>query len=178
VLSEHLTLFQGRLAVYRGSSATANLSERDKDIIKAYLAQRTLIESFSEETVGEEQLPPLLMPGSSGASAGQYSYLWRWQLRWFYLALAINTINCKINQACIGTNNDDRLIGTGDPDSMDALKGNDVLKGVEGDDNAMRGDQGNDRLLGGPDTLVLWVHRPWLQGPVGLRPLLSAHFRS
>ncbi len=39
---------------YVEASATANLSERDKDIIKAYLARRTLIEAFSEETVGEE----------------------------------------------------------------------------------------------------------------------------
>ncbi len=36
------------------ASATANLSERDKDIIKAYLARRTLIEAFSEGTVDEE----------------------------------------------------------------------------------------------------------------------------
>jgi hypothetical protein len=54
VLSEHLTLFRGRLAVYRGSTATASLSERDKVTLKAYLARRTLIEAFSEETVGEE----------------------------------------------------------------------------------------------------------------------------
>jgi hypothetical protein len=54
VLSEHLTLFRGRLAVNRGSSATASLSERGKDIIKAYLARRTLIEAFSEETVDKE----------------------------------------------------------------------------------------------------------------------------
>ena len=40
--------------VYVEASATASLSERDKDIIKAYLARRTLIEAFSEETVGEE----------------------------------------------------------------------------------------------------------------------------
>ena len=66
------------------------------------------------------------------------------------VALAINTINCKPNQGCTGTNNDDRLIGTSGPDSMQALRGDDVLKGLEGDDNAMRGDQGNDRLLGGP----------------------------
>jgi hypothetical protein len=39
---------------YVQASATASLSQRDKDIIKAYLAQRTLIEAFSEETVGEE----------------------------------------------------------------------------------------------------------------------------
>ena len=39
---------------YVEASATAGLSERDKDIIKAYLARRTLIEAFSEETVGEE----------------------------------------------------------------------------------------------------------------------------
>ena len=49
---------------YVEASATTSLSERDKDIIQAYLARRTLIEAFSEETVGEEQLPPLLMPGS------------------------------------------------------------------------------------------------------------------
>jgi hypothetical protein len=54
VLSEHLTLIRGRLAVYRGSSATASLSERGKDIIKAYLARLTLIEAFSEEAAGEE----------------------------------------------------------------------------------------------------------------------------
>ncbi len=39
---------------YVEASATASLSERDKDIIKAYLARRTLIEAFSEETVDEE----------------------------------------------------------------------------------------------------------------------------
>jgi hypothetical protein len=39
---------------YMQASATAGLSERDKDIIKAYLARRTLIKVFSEETVGEE----------------------------------------------------------------------------------------------------------------------------
>ncbi len=39
---------------YVEASATTILSERDKDIIKAYLARRTLIEAFSEETVGEE----------------------------------------------------------------------------------------------------------------------------
>jgi hypothetical protein len=36
------------------ASAAAGFSEHDKDIIKAYLARRTLIEAFSEETVGEE----------------------------------------------------------------------------------------------------------------------------
>jgi hypothetical protein len=36
------------------ASATASLSEGDKDVIKAYLARRTLIEAFSEETVGDE----------------------------------------------------------------------------------------------------------------------------
>jgi hypothetical protein len=36
------------------ASATASLFERDKDAIKAYLARRTLIEAFGEETVGEE----------------------------------------------------------------------------------------------------------------------------
>jgi hypothetical protein len=40
--------------VYVEANATASLSERDKDIIKAYLARRTLIEAFSEEMVGEE----------------------------------------------------------------------------------------------------------------------------
>jgi hypothetical protein len=39
---------------YVEASATASLSERDKDVIKAYLARRTLIEAFSEEAVGEE----------------------------------------------------------------------------------------------------------------------------
>jgi hypothetical protein len=39
---------------YVEASATTSLSERDKDIIKAYLARRTLIEAFSEEKVGEE----------------------------------------------------------------------------------------------------------------------------
>jgi hypothetical protein len=39
---------------YVEASATASLSERDKDIIKAYLARRTLIEAFSKEAVGEE----------------------------------------------------------------------------------------------------------------------------
>jgi nucleotidyltransferase/DNA polymerase involved in DNA repair len=39
---------------YMEANATTSLSERDKDIIKAYLARRTLIEAFSEETVGGE----------------------------------------------------------------------------------------------------------------------------
>jgi hypothetical protein len=39
---------------YVEASATTSLSERDKDIIKAYLARRTLIEAFGEETAGEE----------------------------------------------------------------------------------------------------------------------------
>ena len=39
---------------YVEANATASLSERDKDVIKAYLARRTLIEAFSEETVAEE----------------------------------------------------------------------------------------------------------------------------
>jgi hypothetical protein len=39
---------------YVEASATTSLSERYKDTIKAYLARRTLIEAFSEETVGEE----------------------------------------------------------------------------------------------------------------------------
>ena len=38
---------------YVEASATASLSERDKDIIKAYLARRTLIEAFSDEAIGE-----------------------------------------------------------------------------------------------------------------------------
>jgi hypothetical protein len=36
------------------ASATGSLSERDKDVIKAYLARRTLTEAFSDEAVGEE----------------------------------------------------------------------------------------------------------------------------
>jgi hypothetical protein len=40
--------------VYVEASATASLSARDHDIIKAYLARLSLIEAFSEETVGEE----------------------------------------------------------------------------------------------------------------------------
>jgi hypothetical protein len=39
---------------YVEASATANLSAHDQDIMKAYLARVTLIEAFSEETVGEE----------------------------------------------------------------------------------------------------------------------------
>jgi hypothetical protein len=39
---------------YVEATATTSLSERDKDIIKAYLARQTLIEAFSEETEGEE----------------------------------------------------------------------------------------------------------------------------
>ena len=38
---------------YVEASATTNLSERDKDIIKAYLARRTLIEAFSDEKEGQ-----------------------------------------------------------------------------------------------------------------------------
>jgi hypothetical protein len=39
---------------YMEASATASLSKYDNEIIKAYLARRTLIEAFKEETVGEE----------------------------------------------------------------------------------------------------------------------------
>ena len=39
---------------YVEANATASLSERDKDIIKAYLPRRTLIEAFSEEPEGQE----------------------------------------------------------------------------------------------------------------------------
>jgi len=39
---------------YVEATATASLSERDKDIIKAYLAWRTLIEAFSEGAVDNE----------------------------------------------------------------------------------------------------------------------------
>ena len=39
---------------YVEASATASLSEHDKDIIKAYLARRTLIEAFSDEATDEE----------------------------------------------------------------------------------------------------------------------------
>ena len=35
---------------YVEASATTSLPERDQDIIKAYLARRTLIEAFSEGT--------------------------------------------------------------------------------------------------------------------------------
>ncbi len=40
--------------VYVEASATASLSARDHDIIKAYLARLSLIEAFSEDTVSEE----------------------------------------------------------------------------------------------------------------------------
>ena len=39
---------------YVEANATTSLSEGDKDIIKAYLARRTLIEAFSEETIDEQ----------------------------------------------------------------------------------------------------------------------------
>jgi hypothetical protein len=39
---------------YVEASATTSLSERDKDVIKAYLARRTLIEAYSEGAIGEE----------------------------------------------------------------------------------------------------------------------------
>ena len=39
---------------YVEASATASLSERENDIIKAYLARRMLIEAFSKQTIDEE----------------------------------------------------------------------------------------------------------------------------
>lgn len=65
------------------------------------------------------------------------------------LAARITCPNVGTN-ACTGTNNDDRLVGSSGADDMMARKGNDVLKGRDGDDNALRGDAGGDALYGGP----------------------------
>ena len=55
---------------YVEASATASLSERDKDIIKAYLARRTLIEALSDEAIGKEKHHCSLCRGPrEGASA-------------------------------------------------------------------------------------------------------------
>ena len=71
--------------------------------------------------------------------------------------------------ACNGTNNNDRLIGSSSADNMQARKGDDVLKGRGGDDNAMRGDAGRDGLYGGPgeDQLGGGTGKDILQGGDG-----------
>jgi Ca2+-binding RTX toxin-like protein len=63
-------------------------------------------------------------------------------------------IECGPN-SCQGTNRDDVIIGTKQGEGIDAKRGDDVIRGRGGSDNAIRGDGGDDRLKGGggPDQL-------------------------
>lgn len=64
------------------------------------------------------------------------------------VALALNTINCKTNQVCTGTERADLMKGTDGFNEMYGRDGNDILKGF-GKWDALLGQEGNDRLLGG-----------------------------
>ena len=64
------------------------------------------------------------------------------------VALALNTINCKTNQVCTGTERADLMKGTDGSDDMRGRDGNDTLKGF-GKWDILLGQEGNDRLLGG-----------------------------
>ena len=64
------------------------------------------------------------------------------------VALALNTINCKTNQACTGTKRADLMKGTNRFDDMSGRGGNDTLKGF-GKWDFLLGQKGNDKLLGG-----------------------------
>jgi Ca2+-binding RTX toxin-like protein len=46
---------------------------------------------------------------------------------------------------------DDEMNGGYGPDFLEGNEGADVLRGDEGDDDGMYGDEGNDKLFGGPD---------------------------
>jgi hypothetical protein len=64
------------------------------------------------------------------------------------VALAINTINCKTNQVCTGTDRADLMKGTDGFNDMRGRDGNDTLKGF-GRSDALFGQEGDDRLRGG-----------------------------
>ena len=64
------------------------------------------------------------------------------------VALALNTINCKTNQVCTGTDGADRMKGTDGFNEMRGRDGNDTLKGF-GKWDFLQGQEGNDKLLGG-----------------------------
>ncbi len=68
-----------------------------------------------------------------------------------------------IVSSVIATREDDLLIGTPDPDNIDALAGDDTVRGLEGDDTLIGnkgednidGNEGNDQLEGGKDEDTL-----------------------
>jgi len=74
-------------------------------------------------------------------------------------------VNCTAGQPCLGTNKDDTLRGTEEPDEMNAKQGDDWLFGLAGADFMLGDDlvplaetvtDGNDKLYGhkGEDELV------------------------
>jgi hypothetical protein len=74
------------------------------------------------------------------------------------------TVNCKVGEPCVGTNDPDRLNGTNQEDDMFARQDDDLLRGRSGFD-ILFGDHppvqntttdGDDELFGnnGPDTLA------------------------
>jgi hypothetical protein len=73
------------------------------------------------------------------------------------------TVNCQVGVPCVGTNDPDELIGTNQPEDMNALQDDDLLRGRGGGD-FMLGDEptedsstdGDDELLGndGKDYMV------------------------
>jgi hypothetical protein len=84
------------------------------------------------------------------------------------VAWAANTISCDNipdNEPCMGTDQDDQMIGDRRPNTILALAGNDGIHGGEGDDllngaagndNPISGFKGNDELLGGRGGDRLW----------------------
>lgn len=67
------------------------------------------------------------------------------------VALAINTIHCKIEgPPCRGTNERDRMLGNERINRMFGRGGGDILRGY-GNWDDLHGEQGNDRLYGGED---------------------------
>jgi hypothetical protein len=73
------------------------------------------------------------------------------------------TVNCKVGEPCVGTDDPDRLNGTNKPDDMHARQDDDLLRGLSGAD-ILFGDRpnvqdtttdGDDELFGndGEDTL-------------------------
>ena len=74
------------------------------------------------------------------------------------VALALNRVDCGTNNPCYGTNGDDKVVATSDPQTIKALAGNDevwaypgndVVYGDKGDDY-VDGSSGNDIIYGGP----------------------------
>ena len=75
------------------------------------------------------------------------------------MALAQSGVTKVCNTTCFGTNGDDHLIGTANPNTIKGLKGADIIEGNAGKDtlygnlgrDAVYGGNGVDRVNGGDD---------------------------